>query len=117
MKIALILLILSAFIEKPDIPEGIWVYKQDFSRIEIIDLNGKLSGKLISTRNPNNKIGTAILEDFVFVEGKWQGRYFLHSKNRWVEANMVLKGDLLFIELELGYGTKIIHLFKENIKN
>ena len=98
-------------------PDGIWVYKQDSSRIEINYINGELSGKLISTRNPNYKPGTAILEDFIFVEGKWQGRFYVQSKNLWVEAYLVLKGDFLMIEFDLGYDIKNIHLFKENMKN
>lgn len=97
----------------PDSPGGVWIYKEDFSRIEIIELNGKLSGKLISTRNPDCVPGTEILRDFIYLDGKWQGNLYVASKNRWVEASLIQKDDLLFIELDLGYDTKKIHWYKD----
>lgn len=110
---AIILFIALNFI--PVSPEGVWVYKQDLSRIEINTIKGKLSAYLISTNNPFKKPGTEILKDFIYRDGKWNGKLYLTSKDRWVEANLEQKHNLLIIELDLGFEIKKIHWYKEKI--
>lgn len=112
VKTAIIILILT-FINLPDSPGGVWIYKEDFSRIEIIENKGKLTGRLISTRNPYCEPGTEILKDFIYLDGKWQGKLYVASKKRWVDAYLIQKEGLLFIELDLGYDTKKFHWYKE----
>lgn len=114
MKTVSILLFFLAFINGPETPDGIWVYKQDSSRIEINTFNGKLSGKLISTKNPGKRIGTLILKEFTFQDGKWQGQLYMATKDRWVEANLEQKQDLILIHLDLGYEIRSMHLYKGN---
>lgn len=87
-------------------PEGVWIQKQDSSRIEIIKRDGKLSGILISTKNPNSTVGTLLLKDFHFNEGYWQGKFYLLSKDRWVDAKLSQRKTLLIVELDFGYKTK-----------
>ncbi len=101
----------------PELPTGVWIYQEDFSRIEISEIKGKLSGKLISTRNPNSTPGTEVLKEFIYIDGKWQGRLYLASKERWVEASLVQKENLLFLDLDFGYDTKRIHWYKDKTRN
>ncbi len=93
-------------------PEGVWIYKENSSRIEILNRNGELSGTIISTRHPEYKTGKEVLKDFHLVEGKWQGKIFDFQKKRWVAASLEIKSDLLFVEINYGYDTKKIHLYK-----
>ncbi len=93
-------------------PEGIWIYKQDSSRIEIKKPNERLSGVLISTKNPECKAGTLVLKDLINCEGYFQGQYYISSKERWVEAKLMQKKNLLIIELDLGYKIKKTHWYK-----
>lgn len=99
----------------PDPPNGVWMYQQDFSRIEISEHNGKLSGKLISTRNPNSIPGAEVLKEFIYIDGKWQGKLYLTSKERWVGASLLQKENLLFLEIYFGYDTKRLHWYKDKL--
>lgn len=112
MKAAALILFL-IFSGSPEPPTGVWMYQEDFSRIEISEHNGKLSGKLISTRNPNLIPGTEVLREINYLDGKWQGKIYLPSKERWVGANLLQKENLLFLELDFGYDTKRIHWYKD----
>lgn len=111
--IAILLILILNF--NPEPPIGIWMYQEDFSRIEIIETDGKLSGKLISTRNPNSIPGTEVLKEFIYIDGKWQGKLYLTSKDKWVETSLVQKRNLLFLELDFGYDTKRFHWYKDKL--
>lgn len=94
-------------------PVGVWLYLQDSSKIEITEKDGVLSGTLISSENPGYKPGTEILRNFKFKNGKWRGELYLINEQHLVDASLELKGDLLLLEYDYGFITKMFHLFKE----
>lgn len=112
MKLLLITLWLSIF-SFSKTPEGIWLHKEDTSRIEIFEVNGKLTGKLISSRNPFIETNIEVLKDLEFKEGKWQGELYIPKKKRWVHAILEEKNNLLIIELDLGYEKQKFHLYRQ----
>lgn len=112
MKLLLITILLSFFSFSKS-PEGIWLHKEDTSRIEIYELNGKLSGKLISSRNPFLETGIEVLKDLEFKNGKWQGKLYMPKKKRWVQAVLEEKNNLLIIEMDLGYEIQKFHMYRE----
>lgn len=112
MKLLLITILLAAFGFSGS-PEGIWLHKEDTSRIEIYEVNGKLSGKLISTRNPFLETNVEVLKDLEFKDGKWQGELYIPKKKRWVHAILEEKNNLLIVELDLGYDKQKFHLYRE----
>ncbi|UJH92146.1 DUF2147 domain-containing protein [Antarcticibacterium sp. 1MA-6-2] len=97
----------------PDALIGIWLYKEDTSRIEIYKKDGKICGKLISSKNPEFNAGTEILKDFILIEGKWQGKYFLIKKDQWINAMIYQKKNILHFELNYGFINKKFHWYKE----
>jgi|SRR5690606_14857499 len=109
----LILTIVLSFFGLSKSPEGIWLHKEDTSRIEIFEVNGKLTGKLISSRNPFLETGIEVLKDMEFKNGKWQGMVYIPKKKRWVHAILEEKDNLLFVELDLGYDKQKFHLYRE----
>lgn len=111
MKIVLITFWLS-FLSFSKSPEGIWVHKENASQIEIYEHQGKLSGKLISSRHPFLETGIEILKDMEYINGKWQGKIYISKKKRWVEAYFKQKDNLLFIELDLGYEIQKVHWYR-----
>mgnify|MGYP006197470369 CR=1 FL=1 len=112
MKILLISLLITIF-SSSKTPEGIWVHKEDTSRIEIYEVNGKLSGKLISSRNPFLETNIEVLKNLEYKDGKWQGELYIPKKKRWVQAILEEKNNLLIIELDLGYDMQKFHLYRE----
>lgn len=111
MKLLLITFLLS-FFNFSNSPEGIWVHKEDASRIEIYEDQGKLSGKLVSSRHPFIETGIDILKDLEYKDGKWQGKIYISKKKRWVDAFFVQRDNLLFIELDLGYEIQKVHWYR-----
>lgn len=99
--------------KNPNFPMGIWIYKQDSSRIEIKKINERLSGVLISTKNPGDKAGTLVLKDLINCEKYYQGQFYISSKERWVEAKLLQRENLLIIELDLGYKIKKTQWYKD----
>lgn len=97
----------------PDSLTGIWLYKEDTSRIEIYKKDGKICGKLVSSKNPDCEAGTEILKDFRLVKGKWLGKYYLIKKDQWIDAMLDQKKDILHFELNYGFIVKKFHWYKE----
>lgn len=108
----LIFIFFLSFLGNPNSPEGIWVHKEDASRIEIYADHGKFSGKLISSRHPFLETGIEIIKDMEFKEGKWKGKIYIPKKKRWVDASLKQKNNLLFIELDLGYDVQKVHWYR-----
>ena len=111
MKLLFITVLLS-FFNISNSPEGIWIHKEEASRIEIYEDKGKLSGKLISSRHPFLETGIDILKDMEYKDGKWQGKIYIPKKKRWVNASFEQKNNLLFIELNLGYEIQKVHWYR-----
>lgn len=109
----LLLTILISFISSSKSPKGIWLHKEDTSRIEISEIDGKFSGKLISSRNPFLETGIEVIKDIEYKEGKWQGKLYIPKKKRWVHAIFKEKNNLLIVELDLGYEKQKFHLYRE----
>ena len=97
-----------------DSPVGVWLYKQDSSKIEIYIKDGDLSGTLISSKNLSNEPGTEIFKHFKLKNGKWQGKLYLIKLQQWVDASFQLKDNLLLVEYNYGFLTKSFYLSKEN---
>ncbi len=108
----LICLFMLSFFSESNSPKGMWVHKEDASRIEIYGDHGKFSGKLVSSRHPFLEPGIEVLKDLEFKKGKWQGKVYISKKKRWVDATLMHKGDLLFIEMDLGYEIRKIHWYR-----
>ncbi len=111
--IFLSILFICSLMNSSESPEGVWIYKENNSRIEILNRNGELTGTIISTRHPEYESGKEILKNFHLTGGKWEGEIFDFQKKRWVAAILEIKSDLLFVEINYGYDVKKIHLYKE----
>lgn len=107
-----IIIILFTFIQATNSPIGTWEYKQDKSRMEIINRDGKLSGSLIFSRNPNRNSGNKIIKNMEFREGKWRGEFYLYKSDRWVNAIFEIKRNLLHIEYKYGFLTTNLHFYR-----
>ncbi|UJH91956.1 hypothetical protein LZ575_04790 [Antarcticibacterium sp. 1MA-6-2] len=94
-------------------PVGIWEFKEDNTRVEIKTYQGKLTGELISSDNPHRKGEKEILRNMEFLEGKWVGEFYNHKSKRWVQAEFLVKEDILFITCKYGFDTKNFHFYRE----
>jgi len=103
-----------AYLTAQEIPVGVWMYKQDSSKIELFNKDGTISGTLISSKNPSNEPGTEIFKNFKFKNGKWQGELYLIKVQQWVDASFQLKENLLLVEYNYGFLAKSFYLLKEN---
>lgn len=94
-------------------PLGVWLHKEDASKIEIFTEDNILGGRIISSKNPNYSNEIFILKNFKFVDGKWKGEFYNVNYKRWVEANMTVSGDFLTVNYKYGFIKKNFYLYKE----
>lgn len=113
MKILIITILILTWIQNNNTPIGVWEYKEDSSRMEIINKNGKLSGTLISSDNPNRQDKKEIVRNVQFLEGKWRGEFYQYKSNRWATADFEVNENILFIKYQYGFLTKIFRFYRE----
>lgn len=94
-------------------PTGVWNTGQENSQIKITKVDGSYVGYLISSENPNAKIGRQMLKDFQAVGDKWEGKLYAPRKGEWFDAVLRLKGDLLIVKVGSGFWSKTLEWKKE----
>lgn len=107
----LILLIIFLHFQTPIPPAGIWLHKEDGSRIEIIYQDKQIGGKIISSRNAKYA-NLKILREFEFSDGLWRGEFYDVKNKRWVRANLIIAEKILVVQYKYGFIEKKFYLNK-----
>lgn len=88
--------------------EGSWLTGDDSTIIQIYQKDGALFGKIVSSDNPNVKIGTEILQGFRLVKGVWTGKLWEAKRSELLDATLELHRNALEIAVPSGYMFKKI---------
>lgn len=88
--------------------KGIWNTGEDNTKIEIYQSNDHWVGKIKSSDNPKAKIGEVVLKDLKKDDNNWKGEIYTAKKQQWYEAIITPKGNILEIEISVGFITKTV---------
>ena len=92
---------------------GIWNTGQDNTQIEITEESSVYSGKIISSDNDQVKIGNLLLKEVKASGGKWKGKMYSPKKDKWFNAVLEGKGELLLVTVKAGVMSKTLEWKKE----
>lgn len=92
-------------------PVGIWVFREDNSRLEIKGITNALFGELISSDNPHRAIGKEVIKNLRYREGIWKGQYYLYKIGSWVNASIEVKGTVLIVRYQYGFQNKVLRFY------
>lgn len=110
----LLIVLLYFFSTHSDQYIGIWDTNKENTKIEIYKKDDALFGKITSSDNKKAKIGTNILQNFKYNDGKWIGKIFIIKMNKLVDAEMQIVNQKLEITINNGFMSKTIEWNKAN---
>ena len=87
---------------------GTWDTGEENTVIEITELAGKKSGKIKSSDNPKATIGKVIVKDLKKNGSSWKGKIYAAKRQKWYDAVLTRKRNILEIEISVGFFSKTI---------
>lgn len=87
---------------------GVWHTGEDNTLVEIIVNKEPCQGKVSSTDNPKGKVGLVILSELKRQNNKWLARIYAAKRDKYFDAELSRKGDILHIAVDVGFFTKNI---------
>ena len=92
---------------KPDAIIGLFTNPDGDRKMEIYKDNGQYFGKLVSASNAEVKEGAVVLKDFIYADGKWEGKIYVPEKNSDFNATLELTNpQTLKIKVKVGIISK-----------
>lgn len=88
--------------------EGVWATGKDNTKVEIIEVDDVLEGKIQSSNNTNVEIGTRIIKDLRKGDGSYKGKLYIIKMQRWVNATFSPKGGKLIVTVSIGFRSKTV---------
>ncbi|MCR9287142.1 MAG: DUF2147 domain-containing protein [Bacteroidetes bacterium] len=86
--------------------KGIWLTGEENTKIETYQKDGVWFGKIVSSDNPNAKIGTDILRDLKKDNGEWKGKIFAAKRGKIMDAIIEPTKNILKITVSAGFFSK-----------
>ncbi len=87
---------------------GVWHTGEDNTLVEIIVNKEPYQGKVSSTDNPKGKVGLVILSELKRKNNKWLARIYAAKRDKYFDAELSRKGDVLHISVDVGFFNKNI---------
>lgn len=82
---------------------GKWAVGQENTYVEIEQIKGVYSGKIIASDNPKAKIGRLIVKDVKQTKNKWEGKVYAPKRQEWYDAELTPKENVLEIKIKVGF--------------
>lgn len=92
---------------------GEWIVGEKNTVIKIGQQNGIYSGKIISSDNPNVKIGKLMVKELKQTNGTWEGKVYSPKRKEWYDAEVTQEGNKLLIEISVGFFSKTVEWTKK----
>ena len=106
LSILFIVLFYISALSAQDSLKGIWLTGEENTKIETYQKDGAWFGKIVSSDNPNAKIGTNILRDFKRENGEWKGKIFAAKRGKIMDAVINPANNILKITVSAGFFSK-----------
>ena len=108
LNIILFALFMTLGLSAQDFPKGVWLTGEENTKIETYEKEGAWYGKIVSSDNPQAKIGNDILRGFRQADGKWKGKLFAAKRGKILDAVIEPTEDDLNITVVAGFFTKTL---------
>jgi len=106
LSIIFIALFFISALSAQDSLKGIWLTGEENTKIETYEKDGAWYGKILSSDNPNAKIGTDILKGFKQENGEWKGKLFAAKRGKVLDAVIKPAKNILNITVTVGFFSK-----------
>lgn len=94
-------------------PTGIWNTGTDNTKIEIIDINGTLTGTVLSSDNEQAPIGKVLVKNLAADGEVWKGQLFAPKRQEWFDATFEEDGNILEITVGSGFMSRTVEWTRE----
>ena len=85
---------------------GIWDTGDENTKIEISEVDGQITGKIMSSDNEKVKIGKVILKGLSQSGSKWKGKIYAARRGEWHDVEITPKEDVLQLKISAGLFSK-----------
>ena len=93
---------------------GNWVVGEQNTVIKIKKGDNSHSGKIVSSDNPEAKIGKLMVKDLKQdKKGNWKGKVYSPKRKEWYDAEFTRKGEILEVTISVGFFSKTIEWKKQ----
>lgn len=92
---------------------GEWIVGEQNTVVKIEQDNGIYTGKIISSDNPEAKIGNPMVKELKQTKGKWKGKVYSPKRKEWYDAEFIQKGNKLNLEIKVGFFSKTVEWTKK----
>ena len=87
---------------------GTWDTGEDNTIIVISESIGKVVGKIKSSDNSKAIIGKSLLKELKKSGAKWEGKIYAAKRQKWYDAILTQKGNILEIKISAGFFSKTV---------
>lgn len=108
-----IVILFSSFSMNAQSLAGVWNTGEDNTKIEITEVNGVYSGKILSSENTDAKVGSQILKNIKLSNTEYKGKLYAAKKGEWYDAVLKENGNQLDITIKVGWMSKAISWKKD----
>lgn len=92
---------------------GDWIVGKQNTVVKIEKDNGLYIGKIISSDNPDAEIGKLLVKELKEEKDTWEGQIYAPKRKEWYEAEFLRIGDMLKIEITVGFFSKTVEWIKK----
>ena len=94
---------------------GTWILGEENTQVEFQqNEEGIIDGKIMSSDNPKAKIGKIIVKEVKFKDGEWTGKIYSPKRQKWSDAILGRKQDILEVTVSAGFLSKTLKWKKAN---
>jgi hypothetical protein len=97
----------SAIFAQTDL-SGTWHTGRKNTVVKMVKEDGGYYGEIVSSDDPKAKPGGRIVKNVKWVDGTWKGNLYAAKRKEWVDAEMAVKGDVLVINVSVGFFSKTL---------
>ncbi|MCP4552386.1 MAG: DUF2147 domain-containing protein [Bacteroidetes bacterium] len=92
--------------QSPSDVAGEYIVGKQNTVVKIEQQEGIYTGEIISSDNPNAKIGKLMVKDLKEKKGKWKGKVYAPKRKEWYDAEFIPQGNTLAVQIKVGFMSK-----------
>lgn len=91
---------------------GKWNTGEQHTIIKIEQHDGVSTGTIISSDNPNAKIGNVMVKELKQKKSSWKGKVYSQKRKEWYNAEFSPNGNTLNVVISVGFFSKTLEWTK-----
>jgi uncharacterized protein (DUF2147 family) len=102
------------YAQSPSDVAGEYIVGKQNTLVKIEQQEGIYIGEIISSDNPNAKIGKLMVKDLKQdKKGNWKGKLYAPKRKEWYDAEFIPKENTLDIKIKVGFFSKTIEWLRK----